>query len=99
MRGPTPITVECVDFYGQYVQLAMQLPPGHDEPRPLRCRKCGHFLGCVANGRGIALGHFTRKDNQWSQLIGSSIISERKVRLKCGKCRTVTEWRTAAKKE
>ncbi len=86
------ITTDDLDRFGQNLQLEALLPRADDSPQPLKCPACGTYLGCVANSRAIAVGHFHRPGNQWSQLIGGAVISEKKVPLKCVECGHVKRW-------
>ena len=86
------ITTDDVDHFGQCFQLEALLPRAHDNPQSLKCPACGMYLGCVANSRAIAVGHFDRPENQRSQLIGGAVISEKRVSLKCPRCGSVKRW-------
>lgn len=55
----------------------------------IRCRRCNRYLGCRALGDGIAVAD---RDGRSGQLLGSSLISQRTVSLKC-ECGFVTRWR------
>lgn len=86
------ITSDDVDRSGQRLQLAALLPRAHDKAQPLKCPVCETYLGCMANSRAIAVGHFDRPENQKSRLIGGATISEEKVPLKCPECGFVKRW-------
>ena len=85
-------TIRWVDLYNQYFQLASLLPSAADEPRLVRCHGCGASFGCVSNSQGVVLGHFKRRDREWSRLTGAAVINERRVALKCCACGKVTFW-------
>ena len=86
------ITTDDVDHFGQCCQLEALLPRAYDNPQPLKCRTCGRYLGCMANSRAIAVGHFNRRENQWSRLIGGATILGKKVLLECPQCGSVKRW-------
>lgn len=76
----------------QYFQLAACLPPAPDKPRWLICDRCRNPLGCLANSRGVAFGSFDMRDWAQGALLGSTVISERRVLLKCGRCGREKLW-------
>lgn len=85
-------SIELIDLCGRYVQLAMKLPSAPDRPRFLCCEKCGTLLGPVWNSCGVAVGHFERRDNEWSQLVGAALSTDR-ISMRCASCGRAWTWR------
>jgi hypothetical protein len=94
--GMQTLTAEMTTWLTQFCILASKLP-GRSKPLPLRCDRCGNFLGgLVANDAAIVHGHFEPDIDFDEGTIGTKLAGYTlivgKPEFKCANCGFVKRW-------